>query len=239
MDEVNTTQIITRGISQIFEDDKRRLDNALSGRGWRYLAGAICIFPLTLIKVVDYLFRNKHLYHEPKITPMEEMDGIGLSSARIKQYARYIHFEQLEGYQGVFLNVDVIKEREEYNPRTSLELKKASAAQTLRESFTKNEKLEGTLLRVTHHRVNDADLLESAESGVLKGKYLTQRVTFGNENNALLKALFPLLNLRKLKNSTDTYFVFENDEVFELQTKLRDTFLRPVTIILRRGKNEE
>ena len=72
-----------------------------------------------------------------------------------------------------------------------------------------------------------------------KGKFLTQRITFGNDTNALLKTAFPLLKLRNLKNSSDTYFVFENDEVFKLEMKLRNTFMMPVTIMLRKVKYEK
>lgn len=232
----SSSELIAEGINQIFIGDKNRLDEVLGGQGWRYIMGAICIFPLTLIKVVDFLFRNKHLYHEPKITPMEELEGIGLSSKKLKQFARYTYVSQLEDYDRIYVSEDVVKER--YS-NINKEEQKVSALQTLRNMFEKNDRLEGTILRVTHHKVSDEDLLESAEIGMMKGKYLTQRVTFGNSNNMLLKTAFPLLKLRNLKGSTDTYFIFENDEVFELEMKLRNTFLKPVTIILKRGKSEE
>jgi hypothetical protein len=233
MNGYSNTQLIANGISQIFAGDKSRLDEVLGGQGWRYVAGAICIFPLTIIKVIDFLFRNKHLYHQPKITPMEEMEGIGLSSMKLKRYARFIYASSLEEINNVSLE-DTLK-----TDLKEKEISKLSAVQVLQNMFNSNLKLEGTILKITRHKVNDEDMLESAETGVLKGKFLTQRITFGNDTNALLKTAFPLLKLRNLKNSSDTYFVFENDEVFELEMKLRNTFMVPVTIILRKVKYEK
>ena len=233
MNGYSNTQLIANRISQIFAGDKSRLDEVLGGQGWRYVAGAICIFPLTIIKVIDFLFRNKHLYHQPKITPMEEMEGIGLSSMKLNRYARFIYASSLEEINNVSLE-DTLK-----TDLKEKEISKLSAVQALQNMFNSNLKLEGTILKITRHKVNDEDMLESAETGVLKGKFLTQRITFGNDTNALLKTAFPLLQLRNLKNSSDTYFVFENDEVFELEMKLRNTFMVPVTIILRKVKYEK
>ena len=227
----SSEQLIANGIGQIFAGDKKRLDEVLGGQGWRYLAGAVCIFPLTLIKVIDFLFRNKHLYHTPKITPMEEMQGVGLSSLKLKKYARAIYVNNLEE---VGDNVTV-ESTENSNKETS----KLVAIQALQGMFNNNLKLEGSILNTTHHRVSDENLLESAETGVMKGKFITQRITFGYEVNSLLKKAFPLLKLRTLKGSNDTYFVFENDEVFEFEAKLRSTFMVPITVVLKRNKSEE
>lgn len=224
-------QLISNGINQIFAGDKARLDEVLGGQGWRYVAGAICIFPLTLIKVVDFLFRNKHLYHTPKVTPMEEMQGIGLSNSKLKDYSRMVYSRQLEDHNNTLSPI--------HSKTTEKQEQKLNAVQTLQGMFNKSLKLEGTIIRTIHHRVSNEDLLESAKTGTMQGKFMTQRVSFGNDNNALLKTVFPLLKLRNLKGSSDTYFVFENDEVFELETKLRNTFMKPVTIVLKRGKSEE
>lgn len=226
----SSEQLISNGINQIFAGDKARLDEVLGGQGWRYIAGAICIFPLTLIKVVDFLFRNKHLYHTPKVTPMEEMQGIGLSSLKLKKYARAIYTNNLEE-----VGDNVLVETKSTDKKAS----KLNAVQALQSMFNNNLKLEGTVLKTIHHRVSSEDLLESADTGIMQGKFMTQRVSFGNDNNALLKTVFPLLKLRNLKGSSDTYFVFENDEVFELETKLRNTFMKPVTIVLKRAINEK
>ena len=232
MEGYTSEQLIANGIEQIFAGDKARLDDVLGGQGWRYVAGAICIFPLTLIKVVDFLFRNKHLYHTPKVTPMEEMQGVGLSSMKLKKQARSNYLHQLEEYDSVGVH-------SLYNAPKEEKPNKTSAIQSLQCMFEHNLKLEGNTLKVTYHRVNNEDLLESAETGVMKGRFITQRISFGNDTNALLKIVFPLLKLRHLKGSNDTYFVFENDEVFELEAKLRNTFMSPITIVLRRNKSEE
>ena len=233
MEGYTSAQLIEHGISQIFAGDKRRLDEVLGGQGWRYVAGALCIFPLTVLKVVDFLFRNKHLYHTPKITPIEEMSGIGLSNNKLRDYARYVYFrEQIQDYND---NIAPLNSEKEENKQKQ----KLNAVQSLQGMFRNNLKLEGTIIRTTHHRVSDESMLESAESGELRGKFITQRVTFGNEINMLLKTAFPLLKLKNLKGSYDTYFVFENDELFEFEIKLRNTFMVPVTILLKKVKNEK
>jgi hypothetical protein len=233
MEGYSSAQLIENGISQIFAGDKRRLDEVLGGQGWRYIAGAICIFPLTIIKVIDFLFRNKHLYHTPKITPMEEMSGVGLSSIKLKDCARLVYFrEQIESHNDNIAPLTPEK-------KTTKQEQKLNAVQSLQSMFNSNVELKGTIIKLTHHRVSSEKLLESAESGELKDKFITQRVTFGNDTNALLKTAFPLLKLRNLKNSSDTYFVFENDEIFELEMKLRNTFMVPVTIMLKKVKNEK
>ena len=227
MNGYSSTQLIANGISQIFAGDKSRLDEVLGGQGWRYVAGAICIFPLTIIKVIDFLFRNKHLYHQPKITPMEEMKGVGLSTSDLKKYNRLLFTRQLEDYNGIHKHSE------------NSQNQKLNAIQSLQGLFNKSLKLNGTILKTIHHRVSDQGLLESAETGEIRGKFMSQRITFGNEINSLLKTVFPLLKLRNIKGLSDTYFVFENDEVFQLETKLRTTFMQPVTIMLRKVKNED
>ena len=201
MQGYTSAELIKRGISQIFIGDKKRLDEVLGGQGWRYIAGAILIFPLTLIKVVDFFIRNKHLTYHAK--PIVE-SGIGLSTESMKK-AREVHFlEQLEDYDRIYLP----------NP-TPQQSAKESALQALRIRFEADLKFGGKLLSA-----NGTE----------------QRVTFGNTFNAELKTIFPALKLMKLKSSEQTYFVFEKDEVLQLEAKLRNTFMKPVTIMLKREK---
>ena len=227
------TDLINKGIEEIFAGDKRRLDEVLGGQGWRYFAAAICIFPLTLFKVFHFLHANQHLFIKPKMLKqqhVEDSKGIGLSSFKLKQYSNYIFTSGLEDYNNEAVpSQPVESEVVEYVPS------KLEAVQSLQALFDNNVRLTGSVLKVTHHKVSDEALLEGAETGMMNAKYMTQRVTFGNETNKTLKTVFPLLKLRNLKGSTDTYFVFENDEVFELERKLRNTFMKPVTIVLGRN----
>ena len=228
--------LLYEGVGNIFREDKERLDEVLGGQGWRYFGAAICIFPLTILKVIYFLINNQHLFREPKIMrqqKVEEMKGIGLSNSDLKLYAKNVFRANLEDY-----NTEVIAKSNKSSAGYTQE-PKVNAVQRLQNTFNKNLRLGGIILRTTHHRLSDTALLEGAETGVIKEKYLTQRVTFGNEMNATLKTVFPSLKLRNLKGSTDTYFIFENDGVFELERKLRETFMQPVTITLEKKLNEE
>ena len=198
-------QLILRGIAQIILGDKKRLDEVLGGQGWRYLAGAICIFPITLIKIVDFCFRNPHLFY---IRKHAELTGIGLSNSELKQMSTLLFMHQLDAYES----------RNEPEPVEKVEVPKTSALSSLSAKFDNNLTLSGKVLRTDGEE---------------------QRITFGNMRNSELKTVFPLLKLKKLKSSDDTYFVLTKDEVFELEAKLRVTFMKPVTIVLKRDKNEK
>lgn len=237
MQGYTNTDLIQRGIEGIFIGDKNALDKALKGQGWRYVAAAICIFPLTLIKVIDFLFRNKHLFHRVKETPIENRHGIGLSMDELKNSARTIYVrEHIESS-----NDEVWRAKPVENNKKKISEREAklSAISYLTAIFEKNVRLEGTILRTVHHRVSDKDLLESAQTGTFKSKFLSTKVTFGNDINASLKVLFPLLRVRKVRGSNTTFIDFENDEAFELEQKLRNTFMKPITIILKRKRNEK
>lgn len=198
-------QLILRGIAQIILGDKKRLDEVLGGQGWRYLAGAICIFPITLIKIVDFCFRNPHLFY---IRKHAELTGIGLSNSELKHLSTLLFMQQLDAYES----------RNEPEPVEKVEVPKTSALSSLSAKFDNNLTLSGKVLRTDGEE---------------------QRITFGNMRNSELKTVFPLLTLKKLRSSDDTYFVLTKDGVFELEAKLRVTFMKPVTIVLKRSKSEE
>lgn len=186
-------------VSQIFAGDKRRLDEVLGGQGWRYVLGAILIFPLTLIKVVDFLIKYKFLLRcsDSALTPEDKE----LAKKRVEMVT------QLEDYANLY-------------PEARQDHAKITAIQRLQSKFSQDLMLKGKMIRVEH-----------TTDGVV------QRITFGNNVNAELKSTFPLLKLKKLKGEDITYFVFEGNELFQLEAKLRTTFMRPVTITVK--KNEE
>jgi hypothetical protein len=161
---------------------------------------------------------------------VEEMKGIGLSSSELKCYAKHAFKAGLDDYNSEAVQYIQPVESEQSKSVPS----KLVAIQRLQGMFNNNLRLGGVVLKATNHKLSDNALLEGAETGIIKEKYLTQRVTFGNDINATLKTVFPSLKLSKLKGSEDTYFIFENDGVFELEMKLRETFMKPVTIILER-----
>ena len=225
MMSLTSGQLIYQGIGQIFRGDKRKLDEVLGGQGWRYVAGALCLLPLTLTKIIDYLFRNKHLFHKAKERSIKDLKGVGLSSPEFKKYAQWLYTKGLEDYSHV--SVDVPHQNET----------KLDSINFLKNLFNSNLKLTGTLLKTINHRISDKDLLEGATTGEVKTKYLTQKVTFGNEINKHIHTVFPLIKLGKLKGNSDTFLIFENDGLFELERKLRDLFMIPVTITVRKVKN--
>lgn len=229
MEGLTSRKLLLNGIGQIFEGDKRKLDNALAGEGWRYVLAGICIFPITILKVIFFMFENKHLFHRHKevVKSFEDFGGIGLSMSELKKHADYMYLSKVKDY-----NREIFKESKK--SKISSKGKKEETLVQLQSIFTSNPYLKGELLRVTRHKVKDEDLLESAETGKLTATFITQRVTFGEDMNTALKTVIPSLKLRKIKGGDSTYLVFENDEVFELEQKLRNLFMLPVTISVRK-----
>ena len=232
MEGLTSRQLIYNGIGQIFEGDKRKLDNALKGQGWRYFAAGLCIFPLTLIKVAVFLFESKHLFHRHKevnCRPFTESEGLGLSMRQLKREAEMVYLSKMKSY-----NWEVYEKMSKFDEKYTKEDIKEKALLELQSTFNNNLYLKGEIIRITRNRVKDKDLLESAETGKLTTAFITQRVTFGEEMNKLLKIVIPSLKHRKLKGTDTTYIVFENDELFELEQKLRNLFMVPVTVSVKK-----
>ena len=137
---------------------------------------------------------------------------------------------------------EVLNELESYNSPVSkkviiennnLSLKEVSLKYLRKQLLINGNVLKGTVLRTTFPKVTGEEMLQYNTTGSLGKPFMTQRVTFGNEINKALKVIFPKLKNRKVKGQTDTYMVFEGDEVFTLETELRTLFMQPVTINLR------
>ena len=222
MEGLTSSQLIGQGIHQIFLGDKRKLDKNLGGQGWRYVVAGILIFPLTLIKCIDFMLSNKHLFHVHKEIPMEKREGVGLSMSNLKRARRNDFVESLEDY-----NVEALQVKSSNQ--------KYEALNYLRYLLNKDLKLKGTVLKTTFPKVTGEELLEYNETGEFSKPFIIQRVTFGNEINKALKTIFPLLRHRKMKGHEKTYIVFEGDEIFELERKLREVFMKPVTITTRKA----
>ena len=223
MNGLTSSQLIGQGIYQIFLGDKKKLDNNLKGQGWRYVVAAIIIFPLTLIKCIDFMLSNKHLFHVHREVPMEKREGVGLSMSNLKRARRSEFVESLEDY-----NVEALQVKSSNQ--------KYEALNYIRCLTNKDLKLKGTVLKTTFPKVTGEELLEYNETGEFSKPFIVQRVTFGNEINKALKTIFPLLKHRKMKGQEETYIVFEGDELFELERKLRDLFMKPVTIITKKSR---
>lgn len=222
MDELTSSQLIKHNIAQIFLRDKNKLDENLGGQGWRYAVAAIIFFPLTLIKCLDFMLSNKHLFHVHREVPMEKRKGIGLSIDSLKRASYYEFINNLEDYNSEALH-------------TNEKNQKYEAINYLSCLLNKDLKIKGTVLKTTFPKVTGEELLEYNETGEFSKPFIIQRVTFGNEINKALKTIFPLLKHRKMRGQEETYIVFEGDEIFELERKLRDLFMKPVTITTRKA----
>lgn len=133
---------------------------------------------------------------------------------------------RLEDYNRPVSNKVVLKE-----DKTSL---KELSLKYLRKQLVYNKYvLKGSVIRTTFPKITGEELLECATTGSLNKPFIVQCVTFGNEINKALKITFPELKNRKVRGHDDTYIVFEGDEVFTLETKLRELMMKPVTINLR------
>ena len=226
MFEVRTgIDILTDHVSYVFRQDKEALDSYLKGTGWRYAAGAICILPLTLLKAILELVSTSSWCFK---SPIAEKDnrGVGLSSLNLKDMARSVKINNLEGF-----NREGISEVHDFEETDS-----SNACMVLREQLEKgNYKLKGTVIRTAFPRVSGEELLASVQSGKLEKPFIVQRVTFGNDTNRVLKLIFNDIKLRKVRGQEDTYIVLEGNEVLELENKLSELFMKEVTVILKKN----
>ena len=225
MFEVRTgTEILADHVGYVFKKDKEALDAYLKGRGWRYVAGAICIFPITLLKAfLEFVSTSSWCFKRP--IAEKSNSGIGLSSINLKDMARNVRINNLEGF-----NREGISEVHDFEETDS-----TNACMTLRGQLERtNYKLKGTIIRTTFPKITGEELLASVQEGKLEKPFIVQRVTFGNDTNKLLKLLFDNLKLRKVRGQEDTYIVLEGNEILELEVKLSELFMKEVTVILRK-----
>lgn len=214
-------QIMKKQISRIFAEDKAKLDEVLSGQGWRYIVAAILIFPLTIIKAIDFLISSPHLWRDyagenEEAEHKRLQNAVGLSAYRANsKRAKYNEFrDTLDEY-----NKDAVVRPNQETLIQEFRLNKATIINKLQQKFDKDERLEGISIRVKY---------------TSEGKIESRRVTFGNELNSMLKSLFPSLKVCNLKGSKETYILFEGDSMFQFEQKLRNTFLKPITIVLKK-----
>lgn len=213
-------QIMKKQISRIFAEDKAKLDEVLSGQGWRYVVAAILIFPLTIIKAIDFLISSPHLWRDyagenEEAEHKRLQNAVGLSAYRVND--RRIKYNEYRDTLEEYNKDSVIRPQE--TPLQEFRLNKATIINKLQQKFNEDVKLEGISLRIKYTK---------------EGKIESRRVTFGNKLNSMLKSLFPSLKVCNLKGSKETYILFEGEDMFQFEQKLRNTFLKPVTIVLKR-----
>ena len=238
MFEVRTgTEILADHVGYVFEQDKEALDTYLKGRGWRYVAGAICILPLTLFKALIE-FANTASWCFRKPIAEKTRTGIGLSSSEFKSMDRHIAFSDLEGYNTE--GVREIQSDETIEQRKKVVNADVNGACLQLRAYLQdnNNKLEGTIIRTQFPKISSEELLESVRTGVFKRPFIVQRVTFGNDINKVLKLIFKDIKLRKVRGVDDTYIVLEGNDVLELENMLKDMFIKNVTVILRRNNDK-
>lgn len=131
------------------------------------------------------------------------------------------------------------KQREKYNSLQDQYAKsrkekanKAKILNALRMHLYLNDlKLEGKILKVTQHKINDLDIAEFARTGNISKRLSTTQITFGNEINELLSQALPnYVTLRKKKFSNETYVIAENDDYGFIQEKLKNLYQEDIRV---------
>ena len=149
MEGLTSRQLIYNGIGQIFEGDKRKLDNALKGQGWRYFVAGLCILPVTLLKVIVFMFENKHLFHKHKevnCRPFTESEGLGLSMRQLKREAEMVYLSKMKSY-----NWEAYEKMSEFDEKYTKEDIKEKALLELQNIFNNNLYLKGEIIRITRN----------------------------------------------------------------------------------------
>lgn len=211
-------KILKEQVGKIFAQDKKKLDEVLGGQGWRYLLGAILIFPLTLIKVFDFIFSSPHLWRDYVSENEDRKQQRLRSSIGLCEYNFNNKRAQYNEYRD-----NLTEYNKEAVRQKNIEYKKSEVLKRLQQRFDREPKLEGISIKVNY-----------TNSGSIE----SQRITFGNEINSMFKVLFPSLKLLSMKGSKNTYLLLEKESLFDFEQKLRGIFLVPVTIILKRKSNK-
>lgn len=116
-----------------------------------------------------------------------------------------------------------------YSTRTiNIQEEKQLALGVLREQLnTNNLTLEGTILETKFPKINDEELLSFVTTGKETTKpFMVQRITFGNKLNKAIKILFSgSVKHRKIKGEEDTYLVFDDSTVVDLEKRVQNLFM--------------
>ena len=221
--------ILATEVKMTVKDDVDTLNAYLKGCGWAYWCAAICCLPITIIKLIRNIFRTSTWAFK---TPIKEKNntGIGLSSRVFKTERNSEILEQTDGNYNFVLSRNEAEKAKKTNKPNLQE-----ACSSLRSYLLQNNnKLKGTILHTTFPKITGEELLQYTEDGGIMSKsFMVQRITFGNEINALLKLLFKV-SCRKMRGQNMTYVVLKDNEILELEQRLRDMFMAEITISLRK-----
>ena len=118
--------------------------------------------------------------------------------------------------------------------KLNIQEKKQNALNILREELAKNNNiLVGHIIDTRFPSMSEEELLTYINTGKRKKPLMVQRITFGNNLNQAIKVLFShSVKHRKIKNESNTYLVFEEETVVDLEKRIQDLFMVNVKIKL-------
>ena len=94
-----------------------------------------------------------------------------------------------------------------------------------------NNVLIGTIISTKFPKISEEELVSYVNTGEHSKPFMIQRITFGNELNKAIKILFnSSVKHRKIKNENNTYLVFEDETVIDLEKRMQDLFMTDVKI---------
>ena len=236
MFEVRTgTDILFNQMRYTIDSDRKTLDAYLGDQEpWRYFLGALCVIPMTIIKLIGDLFSTSAWCFKTPVAE-KERTGIGLSTSDLKDFAKYEVLRKLNGNY----NTEVISQESSplmRNPVVKPLSPTEDSAIMLRSYLKANSnKLKGVILKTTYPRIKGEELLQYTQTGDKQKPFIVQRITFGNDINSAIKLLLgKKIKHRKMKGIEDTYIVLEDNEVLELERALSELFMEEITVVLKR-----
>lgn len=128
---------------------------------------------------------------------------------------------------GISYNEGVLEKR-----TISIKETKQNALNLLRKKLTENNNvLKGTILSTKFPKISEEELVAHVSTGKQIKPLMVQRITFGNDINKAIKILFnSSVKHRKIRNEENTYLVFENETVVDLEKRMQDLFMTDIKI---------
>ena len=180
-----------------------------------YLIVAICVFFVCLFYSIPYIFEN--------LVIGRRTNAIYASPEELAQ--RRFRINAINN--GVYYNAGVMEKR-----TVSIKEAKQEALNTLRTQLAQNNNvLTGIIISTKFPKISEEELVSYVNTGEHSKPFMVQRITFGNELNKAIKILFnSSVKHRKIKNENNTYLVFEDETVIDLEKRMQDLFMTDIKI---------
>ena len=212
----------------VIQEDIKKYNSKVTGRGIIYLIGLLLIVVLSVFKFLIMIIHDIHYAKDEDEMPMTNLIREDTESYTYKMSDALlsIHNSNVGAKELLCSSMEGVKNTA-----------KVEALRKLRDFFLTNTVLEGNILKTKFTNVSYEELYRSFKENVECKPYFIQHITFGKEMNRLLHDAYGY-PIKQKKLSVETYLLFNGGETFELEKTLQNEFYCD-NIILRLFDKEQ